>query len=592
MTASLERPDAALRPLGDRVPPTRRRRRLSGRTWFTVATSALLVYLIGGPLVMLLYSSLKRTEGSLPFEATSPWSLTNYADVFLSSGTYSVLWNTLVFAAGSLTFSFAIAIALAWLVERTDLPLRNGVFTLVIASLGIPSVISGISWTWLLSPRNGLVNVALRALLGMEGEGPLDVFTMAGMVFVQAITLVPVTFLLITASFRAMDSVLEEAGETSGARFRTVVRRITLPVLAPALVGAGVYQLVTVIESFDIPLVIGLRAGIPVLSTQIFLQVRPSAGLPDFGVASTYSVLLLLLALGPLLYYNWIIARAERFTTISGKDYRQRRYELGGAKPLALVGVGLYLAISFLLPVLALVWASVQPYFSLPSPSALERSTLAAYRSLPQSASFTDALVNTLILGGVTAVVTLLIGLATAWVIVRVRSRWSRALDVLAFLPHAFPGVIIGLSILLIYLVLPIPILGTIWVIVLALSTQFTSLSTRLMGSSIAQIQPQLEEAAEVSGARWRHVLRRILLPLVLPPFINGMLLVFLLSIKNLTLALVLYAPDSVVLSTLIWTRWDAGQTAETAAIGTVMVLITLVLSVALRRFQGIGQVR
>lgn len=588
MSTPIQPQEAPTRP--DRTP--RRRRRLTGRTWFVILTSAVLLYLILGPLVMLLFSSLKRTDDTLPFEAASPWSLENYQNVFLSSGTYSVLWNTFIYSAGALVVSFAISIGLSWLVERTDMPMRTAVFTLVIASLGIPGVISGIAWTLLLSPRNGVINVWVRSLFGLDGEGPFNVFSMWGLILVQAFTLVPVTFLLITAAFRAMNAVLEEAGVIAGAPFRTVVRRITLPVLAPGLVSALIYQAVTVIESFDIPLIIGLRAGIPVLSTQIFLEVRPPTGLADFGLASTYSVLLLLIAVGPLLYYNYIIARSERFTTVTGKDYRRRRYELGRGKPFAIVGVTSFIIISFGLPVLVLVWTSLQPFITMPTIETLTRLTFDAFEALPSNAVFSRALWNTLLLGVGTALATMFLGLFAAWVVVRTRSWWSKAMDVIAFLPHAFPGVIIGLSILLIYLVLPNPILGTIWIIILALTTQYISLSTRLMGGSVVQIAAELEEAAEVCGARWRQVLRKILLPLIFPPFVNGMLLIFLISIKNLTLPLILYAPDSVVLSTLIFTLWDVGQTGPTAAIGVVVVAITLVLSVTLRRFSSVGEVR
>jgi iron(III) transport system permease protein len=153
------------------------------------------------------------------------------------------------------------------------------------------------------------------------------------------------------------------------------------------------------------------------------------------------------------------------------------------------------------------------------------------------------------------------------------------------------PGVIIGTSILLIYLVVPVPVAGTVWIIVIALSTQYISLSTRLMNGSITQIQVQLEEAAEVSGASQTQVFRKILLPLILPPFVNGALLVFLLSIRNLTLALILASPKAILLSVLIFTRWDAGQTEDTAAIGVVLVIVTVTLSIISRRLSSNGDV-
>lgn len=573
-----------------------RRFKITGRRLYVAGTVALLLYLIAGPLGILIFSSFKRTEGALPFEARAPYSLENYRDVFLSSSTYDVVWNTAVYAAGALVLSFAIAIALAWLVERTDIPLRNTIYTLVIAALGIPAVIAGISWGLLGNPRIGVVNVFFRFLLGTDelgAEGPFNVFSFWGMIFVQAITMVPVTFLLITGAFRAMDASLEEAAVVSGASFRQTIRRVSLPILAPALFSALIYQLVTVVESFDIPLVIGLRSGISVLSTRVFIEVVPVGGLPNYGIASTFSVLMLLVALGPLLYYNRIIAKSDRFSTVSGKDFRQKRYELGRAKPLALFGVFLYVLVALILPLLILVWTSLIPFYEVPSMAALDRVSLDAFRNLNDSAFFTDALRNTVVVGLAVAVGAMLIGVLTAWIVVRTRTKWARALDVLAYIPHAMPGVIIGTSVLLIYLRLRewVPVSGTIWIIVIALSTQYTSLSTRLMNGAISQIQVQLEEAAEVSGANQTQIFRKILLPLIMPPFINGALLIFLLSIRNLTLALILQSPQSILLSVLIYFRWDAGQTEDTAAIGIVMLVITLAMSVALRRASAVGDV-
>lgn len=579
--------------LDDSPPSQKRRFRITGRGMYITATVALLLYLVAGPLGVLLFSSFKLTEGRLPFEPEAPFSLQNYDTVFLSTSTYDTLQNTAIYAFGALFLSFFLAISLAWLVERTDIPLRNTIYTLVIASLGIPAVIAGISWGLLGNTRIGVLNVFFRWTFGMEGrEGPFDVFSFFGMIVVQALTMVPVTFLLITGAFRAMDASLEEAALVSGAGFRQTISKISLPVLAPALFSALVYQLVTVVESLDIPLVIGLRSGISVLSTRVFLEVVPIGGIPNYGVASTFSILMLLVALGPLLYYNRLIARADRFGTVTGKSYSKKRYELGKAKPIALFGVFIYIMMALILPVLILIWTSLIPYYEVPSLDALDRVSLDAYWNLKDSKFFLEAMKNTLFVGTTVAMAVMFVGVVVAWVVVRSPSKWARALDVLAYVPHAMPGVIIGTSILLIYLVLPVPIVGTIWIIIVALSTQYTSLSTRLMNGAITQIQVQLEEAAEVSGASQRQIFRKVLLPLIMPPFINGALLVFLLSIRNLTLALILSSPKAVLLSVLIFQRWDAGQTEDTAAIGVVMVAVTLTLSILLRRASDAGTAR
>jgi iron(III) transport system permease protein len=560
-----------------------------GRTLAIAGVVLVLVYLVIGPLGMLLLSSFKATNDALPFSKGVPWTLDNFSHVLLSGATYKVLLTTFVFAGGSLAFSFALALTLAWLIERTDLPFRNGFYVIIVASLGMPQVIAAIAWALLGDPLNGILNIPLRGLFDLQGRGPINVFSVPGLIFVQGLTLVPITFLLVTAAFRGMNVTMEDAARASGARFRVVLRRITLPMLAPALLSALIYQFVTVIESFDIPLVIGLRGGIRVLSTQIYLQAEPAAGLPNYGLSSAYSIILLLLALGPLLFYNWMISRSERYATITGQDFRPQRMPLGRWKVPAVSLAVLFVVLLFVLPALVMVWTSLQPFYSVPSAESLKRITFSAFGTVLGGVAMRRAFFNTLLVGSVTAAATMLLGLFVSWILVRSRSRAKVALDVLAFVPHAMPGVIIGLSILLIYLVLPVPVFGTPWVIIIALSTQYVSLSTRLMTGGIVQVQRQLEEAAEASGASWGPTLRRIVLPIVMPTFINGFLLVFLNAIRNLTLALVLYTPASIVLSTLVYRYWDHADTAETAVVGVIMVAITLTLSVLLRRFNAFG---
>jgi iron(III) transport system permease protein len=181
----------------------------------------------------------------------------------------------------------------------------------------------------------------------------------------------------------------------------------------------------------------------------------------------------------------------------------------------------------------------------------------------------------------------MILAMLVSWIIVRSRSRFRWMADVLAFMPHAIPGVVIGLATLLIYLLLPLHIYGTIWIIVIAMGTQYVSLGTRLTTGGIAQIQPSLEEAAEASGAKARHVWRRVLVPLLRPVVLNGFLLVFLASIQNLTLPLMLYSTGNLVLSSLIWSRWDYGDATGTAVLSVVMTVITVIAALFLRGLSG-----
>jgi iron(III) transport system permease protein len=561
-----------------------RRARSGGSTLFPVSVLAVLIFLVLGPLAVLVFSSARKTEGTLPWEASSPWTTDNYTTA-LGAGTGTIVWNTLVLTVGALLVAFAVSMTMAWLLERTTFPMKKLVFVMVIASLGVPGFISAIAWAFMFNPTNGLVNVWLRSLFGLDGDGPLNIYSMPGMILLEGLRLVPVTFLLLAAAFRAMDATYEDAGAASGASRWVVTRRITIPLLTPAILSAFVYQLASTLESFDIPALIGLRAGIPVLSTKIFIEVQPTGGLPNFGMASAYGLLLIGIVLIPLIFYQRIIGRSERYATVSGNAYSARRVVAG--RRMKLFGgllLGLYLLVDLVLPLLILIWTSLQPFYVSPSLEALDRVTFDAYTRLLTDGSVHQALFNTLLLGLLAGVVTLTLAFLVSWIVVRSRSRLRPVLDFLAFFPHSIPAIVLALGIALIYLNVSIPIYGTIWILVLGLATRYISLATRQLNTGIGQVQRTLEDAAAASGASPAQSLRRILVPLVKPSLVNAFLLVVLLSVKNLVFPLLLSGRDSVVFSSLIWNLWDTGDTAGTAVLSLVLITITLALAAGVRR--------
>lgn len=536
---------------------------------------------------MLVVSSFEDTSFGVVIRPPFPWTLDNYISVFGKPTLYEVLGTTLAFSAGSLAIAFAVSLVFSWLIERTDMPFRNTTFVFLVAPSGIPALILAISWSLLLNPTNGFINEVIRTVFGLDprSRGPLDVYSLPWMIIVQGISLVPLTFLLITASMRGMNANLEDAARTSGSGFGTVVRRITLPLLKPALLGALVYEFVTVVEAVDVPLILGLPGHVTVLSTAVYSTTHPAVGLPNYGASSVYGIFLLVLALAPLLFYNKVIGNSSDYATVTGKSFRPRRLKLGRWKPLALLFSFGYIFVSFLLPLMMLVWASIQPYASTINAKALSRVTLDSYRSTLSTDLFIGSVKNTLVLGVCAALGAMILAMSVSWIIVRSRSRLRWVADLLAFMPHAIPGVVIGLATLILYLIIPIPVYGTVWIIVIALGTQYVSLGTRLTTGGITQIQRGLEEAAEASGAKSWQVWRRVLMPLLRPVFLNGFLLVFMSSIQNLTLPLMLYSTGNLVLSSLIWNRWDYGEATGAAVLSVVMTVITVAAAILLRKF-------
>lgn len=557
-------------------------RRLQGRTVLAIVTVVILLYLVLAPLFLLGSTSFQTNNDNLPFAKGTKWNFANYRAVFTHGSTYTILGNTLVFALGSLAVAGVIALAFAWLLERSNIPCRSVLFVLVIAPSGMPLLISSIAWSLLLNPTNGVVNQVLDTVLGVK----FNAYSLPGMIFVMGIGMVPLTFLLIVGSLRAMNGSLEDAATTSGASGVTTLRKVTLPLLTPALLAAFVYQFVTAVKDFDVPLILGLPGHVNTLSLEIYNNTNPPVGVPSYGRASTYGFFLFLLALVPLVVYNRAIGSRGRYATLSGRARRPVRVNLGRWRWAIFAGCIGYVCIALLLPLFILVWTSLQPFYSGINVAAWNRLNTAGWNNTFNDPNVIHAMKNTLIVGAVTAAVTMVLSAFISWVIVRARSRSVWLLDMLAFIPHAIPSIVLGLSLLLVYLVLPVPIYGTIWIIVIGQATLFTSLGTRLMSAAFAQMQVGLEEAAATSGAPLRRTWFRVIAPLIRAPFANGYLLVFMASMQNLTIPLLLASPTNTVMSAMIYQKWNYGLTTEATVMCVTLTAITITLAVLVR---GVG---
>jgi len=537
--------------------------------------SAIVVYLVLPPLILLFVSSFKSTADRLPTEA-APWTLSNYIQVFSSAETYLLFQTSLIYASCSVIAALSIASLLVWLIERTDLPAKNVVFTFLMIPIAIPGLIKAIGWSFLASPRIGVINILLRYFFGVEGDwGPVSIYTLSGIIFVSTLSMVPSIILMIAGAFRNFDPALEEASEAAGASRSQTQRLVTLPLLRPALFAASIYYFANALDDFQIPAILGMNAGIRVFSTKIYLATHPVAGLPDFGLASGYSMLLFAVAVVMIFLYRKMMSRAERFAVITGKGYRPRRIPLGRWKYLALGVIALYLLLAALLPMLILLWVSLQPYFTVPSTKALARLTLSNYTDLWGMGQFRLAVVNTILISPIVATATMLLSTLVAWIGIRGQFRGKSIPDLLTFINTAVPTVVFGLAIMFVYLGIPVlrPVYGTIWILVIAFVTRYLSYSTRLMGGAIVQVHKELEEASLTSGGSIWKTFTRITLPLLFPSFLNGWLWVAVHAFREATIAVMLLTPGNVVLSSLIWERWQEGVEYGTVASMSILVV-------------------
>ncbi len=535
------------------------------------------LYLVMAPLLALLATAFRGPSDLLPFEEGAHWTIANLVDVYVGTNLLTTtLPNTAIFVGGSVVVTFFTAFTLAWLVERTDLPWRTAIFTAILFPLLVPGIVMAFAWTLLFAPNAGWVNVALRFVLGLDGSGPINIFSMPGLILCQGIASVPFVFLLLGAAMRTMNPALEEASSASGARPFTTFFRVTLPVLRPGVLAPLILATLVALEQFEMPLIIGFPARISVFSTRLYFDLNPEDELPAYGKAAATALLFLAAAIALLLVYNRLIRRAERFVTVTGKGYRPTPYRLGRWRTPAMVFVGLYLLVAALLPTIVLVWTS----FSGGSNDTL---SLDAYRALLSDNRFWPAVRNTFVVAGLSAGLITLIGALLAWQILRLRFPGRAVLDVVSFLSIGIPAVITGFAVMVMHLTIPIGIYGTIWILILAYSYRL-AVSTRLSRAALIQIHPELEEASLASGGRWLDTIGRVVLPLLAPSLMASFLLLFIVGFREFTIPMILQSEDNWVLSVIMWKLQSDRQTAQAAAVGTMILLFVTPVIFVLRR--------
>jgi iron(III) transport system permease protein len=508
----------------------------------------------------------------------------NYIKVYSDPHTYSLLTNTVIYVGGSVTVAITVATFLAWLVERTNVPFKLVIYAGVPMEMAMPGMLQAMAWVLLFSPRIGFINAVAKNIFGLS-EPLVNIYSLGGMIFIEGMSLVSTAFLMLVPLFRSMDPSLEEAAAVSGASPTSTTRKITLRLLAPGLVAVTVYQTISALERFEIPGILGLPAGIYVFSTKIYSLVHSATFPPPYGQANALAMVYIGFALIGMYFYYRVIRKSERFTVVTGKAYRPRLVDLGRWRYPAFGLVVCYLLVAIIIPFFTLLFTSFLPYLQTPSAEAIATMTLKNYRTLFEFEEAGTALKNTVIVVFVSATATVLFSFAISMVVVRSKFWGRRVLDQLAFIPHPMPGMVMALAWVWVFLNFDfLSLYGTIWSICLAFTVNFMAYGTRSMNAAILQIHKELEEAAYTSGARpWRTTLR-VFFPLMMPAFAGLWIWVALLASRIAGTPLMLAeGKENMVLSILIWQMWDWGHIGAVAAIGTLLILALLVLTITVR---------
>ena len=510
---------------------------MKGR-WFVVGISIAALIPVLALLLLVFWMGFWQNGPGEPIVYT----LNHYRSILTDSFAHKTFLNTLGFAATAVCVALLFAVPTAWLVERTDLPGKNLVFILVTLGALLPTFFTAMGWVFLLHPRIGIVNKFAIDLFGLS-EAPFNIASIIGMGWVEGLGLSSIAFIMVVATYRTMDPALEEAARVHGLGLLRTLRYVTLPLTFPGIIAAAIYVFTIALSAFEVPAIIGMSNKIFTFATFIYYKIQPLEELPNYGVAGAVSTLLILLALLSSGGYFRVLRYSHRYAVVTGKAYRPRLIELGvRGWIVAWIFLGGYFAVAKLLPFLLLIWAALLRYFQPPSWAALSQVSLNNFYGLPWKLLLHGAW-NTMILMLAVPTLTLLLCVAISWTILRSGLRWRLVFDAVAFVPHAVPHLILAIAAMFASLFLlhnVFALYGSLTILIFVYTVSRISFATRIINNSLAQIHPELEEAAFVGGLPLFQVMRKILLPLLKPALVYAWLWMALLCFRELTMASVL----------------------------------------------------
>lgn len=535
--------------------------------------AALLLLLVGYPLLWLLLGAT-----GLP----NNFGFDNFVRAYTRTQNIAPLVNTIVLAVGTGLLSIVLGVPLAWATARSDMPLRQMVRALVALSYITPPYLTALAYIILLGPDAGYFNRLLRTVFDVS-SGPINVFSMGGVIFVVGLHVFAFTFFLTEAALRSVDASLEEAAQILGAGRGYVVRRINLPLVAPAITGGALLAAVDSMALFGPQAFLGIPGQVAFLPTRIYGVIGSYP--PRWGEASALSLILVALTCVGLLIQRGYLERRS-YVTIGGRGARSQIIPLGRWKWPLLGFCGAVVFLSAIAPVGVLVLAAFSR--SWIEPFAWGNLTLSNF----QVALFEDqvsvrGIVNSFRLATAAAIIAVMLGAAIAYIDLRTKVRGRRFLDYLAILPLGLPGTVMAVGVLQAFIRPPFSIYGTIWILLAAYVARYVPLATRSANGMLRQLDPSLEEAARITGASWLQGIRLILLPLARPGLLVAFLLVFIPAFSELSATILLYTGGTETIAVAIFRLNDLGQLEVVSALAVFTIAVILMVSLVLNWLSG-----
>ena len=533
----------------------------------------ILIITVAMPMIMIVYNTFF-------YGFTFDWSM--FTNVVMDPSNVDAMWNTIVIAFWVTVVGTIVGVFYAWLIGRTNIPLKGLMKTLFVIPYMFPPFIGAMAWGLLLSPRSGYINKLWMLMMGTR-EPLMNINSIAGIVFVEVCYYFPFVFLQVVSALERMDPTLEESARISGANQLYVIRKITLPLVVPAVAAGAMLILISSLSHFGVPAMLGFSRGIFTLPTKIYELINRSAGsFEGIRQGAALSILLVVVVVIALWLQRKIL-KAGHYDIIRGKSMRPMLINLRTSKfPL----LGVCLASLFVIVILPLyIIFAVGGLKAYGLPLNLANMTLDNYyHVLFSSRMAQDAIKNSFFLAISSAIIAMFVGTMIAYVVVKVKVKGKSLLEILALLPYSVPGIVLAIGVILMWSgTFYLNLYNTIWIILIAYIARYVAFAMKSSSASLEQVHYSLEEAARSCGATHLESLRDITIALIRPGMIAGFFLIFLPAMRELTTSILLYGPFSRTLGVAIYAINAEGNITQSAALSGIAILIIMLGNLALR---------
>lgn len=534
------------------------------RVLLLAALTLLLIILVVIPVLLLLYGSIRS---GVPGDPNAEYTARAIKLVYTTTDYLKTLAGTLLMSVVVAAAAVVIGTTFAWVVARTNTPGRSIINLGMIAPLFLSPFLGAIAWRILAAPKTGMLNGLYRSVSGSDGHA-INITTLGGIIFVLTLYYAPYCYIFTSSTLGNMDPSLEEASSMSGAGIISTAKNVTLPLMRPAMLSSFFFVTMLTLGIFSVPAALGSAGSFVPLAVRLqrVLAVFPA----DYSVAAAIGTLILVLTVIGTVFYRYFLKQEHRYVTLGAKNFKRAVLNIGKWKYIALGTGVLYILVSLLLPYAAVIYTSLYGRASL----GKGKPSLDPFMDVIGSSAVRDALKNTLYVGLAAPTLTVLIGLAVALVSVRNGSRYTRMLEFVTTLPIGLPGIVLATGMVWAYI--STPLYATLWILVLVFIAEYIPHTNRLSSNGLLQIDKSLEEASFVNGASRLRTALRIVLPLNKQAVFAGWILVFLFTVREINSVIVLYAPNTRLISVLSWDFLEYGSLSDAAIVGLIQTLVIL----------------